>query len=236
MFEDSTFESAGSIHTRSRGWMLATLLFNGTILFALILIPLIYPEALPHQALSFLLTVPPPPPPPEPLPKQPSQPFHGHSEMQGTQIFSPPQIPTTIGHFDKPEAPGNPFISLNSADTASDAAARLFAERHTPTVVHPDVQGPVRLSSTIVAGMGLYRPTPPYPAIAKAAGVQGTVVLQAMISKSGTIENLRVVSGPSMLQLAAMDTVKSWRYRPYLLNNLPVEVETNVNVVFTLSR
>jgi len=61
-------------------------------------------------------------------------------------------------------------------------------------------------------------------------------VLQAMISKSGTIENLRVVSGPALLQQAALDAVKSWRYRPYLLNNLPVEVETTVNVVFTLGR
>jgi len=60
------------------------------------------------------------------------------------------------------------------------------------------------------------------------------VVLQATISKTGTIENLRVISGPAMLQQSAMDAVKSWRYRPYLLNNDPVEVETTVNVVFSL--
>jgi len=69
---------------------------------------------------------------------------------------------------------------------------------------------------------------------AKAARVSGTVVLQATISKTGTIENLRVISGPAMLQQSAMDAVKSWRYRPYLLNNDPVEVETTVNVVFSL--
>jgi protein TonB len=73
-----------------------------------------------------------------------------------------------------------------------------------------------------------------YPPIAKAARVQGTVVLQAMISKQGTIQDLRVVSGPAMLQGAAMDAVKTWRYRPYLLNNEPVEVETTINVIFTL--
>jgi protein TonB len=60
------------------------------------------------------------------------------------------------------------------------------------------------------------------------------VVLQATISKTGSIENLKVVSGPAMLQQSAMDAVKSWRYRPYLLNNEPVEVETTVNVIFTL--
>ena len=76
--------------------------------------------------------------------------------------------------------------------------------------------------------------TPQYPAIAKAARIQGTVVLQATISKSGSIENLRVVSGPPMLQQAAMDAVRTWRYKPYLLNGDPVEVETTVNVVFNL--
>ena len=66
--------------------------------------------------------------------------------------------------------------------------------------------------------------------------MQGTVVLQATISKSGTIENLRVMSGPAMLQQAALDAVRTWRYRPYLLNGEPVEVETTVNVVFTMGR
>jgi protein TonB len=59
-------------------------------------------------------------------------------------------------------------------------------------------------------------------------------VLQATISKTGTIEGLHVVSGPAMLTSAAMDAVRSWRYRPYLLNGDPVEVETTVNVIFTL--
>jgi len=80
----------------------------------------------------------------------------------------------------------------------------------------------------------LVKTMPQYPAIAKAARIQGTVVLQATISKNGTIENLHVVSGPPMLQQAAMDAVRSWRYKPYLLNGDPVEVETQVNVVFNL--
>jgi protein TonB len=92
----------------------------------------------------------------------------------------------------------------------------------------------VNISAGVMQGMVLQKTTPVYPPIAKAARVSGTVVLQAMISKTGTIENLRVISGPAMLQQAAMDAVKSWRYRPYLLNNDPVEVETTVNVIFTL--
>jgi TonB family protein len=82
--------------------------------------------------------------------------------------------------------------------------------------------------------MLLEKNPPVYPPIAKAAHVSGTVVLQATISKAGTIENLRVVSGPPLLQQAALEAVKTWRYRPYLLLGKPVEVETTVNVIFTL--
>jgi protein TonB len=65
--------------------------------------------------------------------------------------------------------------------------------------------------------------------------VSGTVVLAATISKTGTIENLHVVSGPPVLQQAALDAVQTWLYRPYLLDGEPVEVETTINVVFTLN-
>ena len=92
----------------------------------------------------------------------------------------------------------------------------------------------IAVSAGVIAGNKLGGMTPQYPAIAKAARIQGTVVLQATISKSGTIENLHVLSGPPMLQQAAMEAVKTWRYRPYLLNGEPVEVETQVNVIFTL--
>jgi protein TonB len=92
----------------------------------------------------------------------------------------------------------------------------------------------IAVSAGVIAGNKLGGMTPQYPAIAKAARIQGTVVLQATISKGGTIENLHVLSGPPMLQQAAMEAVKTWRYRPYLLNGEPVEVETQVNVIFTL--
>jgi len=76
---------------------------------------------------------------------------------------------------------------------------------------------------------------PTYPAIAKTARVQGTVILAAVIGKDGTIENLHVVSGHPLLQGAAMEAVKQWRYRPYILNGEPVEVDTQVVVNFTLA-
>lgn len=90
------------------------------------------------------------------------------------------------------------------------------------------------ISAGVAAGQRTGGDMPHYPAIAKAAHIQGTVVLQATIAKEGTIENLRVISGPPMLQAAAMDAVRTWTYKPYLLNGDPVEVETQVNVVFSL--
>jgi protein TonB len=92
----------------------------------------------------------------------------------------------------------------------------------------------IAVSSGVMAGNILVKTQPQYPAIAKAARIQGTVVLQATISKTGTIEGLTVVSGPPMLQQAALDAVRSWRYKPYLLNGEPVEVGTQINVVFSL--
>ena len=76
---------------------------------------------------------------------------------------------------------------------------------------------------------------PVYPPAAKAAHVQGVVVLHALISREGTIEDLRVVSGPPMLVGAALDAVKRWRYKPYLLAGVPTEVETTINVNFTFA-
>jgi periplasmic protein TonB len=79
------------------------------------------------------------------------------------------------------------------------------------------------------------RVQPAYPALARAARIQGIVVLQATISKEGTIKNLRVLNGHPMLAQAAIDAVRQWRYRPYILNNEPVEVETQVTVNFSLA-
>jgi TonB family protein len=84
--------------------------------------------------------------------------------------------------------------------------------------------------------MGSLPPTtqPVYPPFAKAARISGTVVLEATISKTGIIEDLHVVSGPPLLQRASLDAVKTWRYRPYVLNGVPMEAKTTVNVVYTL--
>jgi TonB family protein len=90
------------------------------------------------------------------------------------------------------------------------------------------------ISGEVAMGLLFNKTVPVYPPIAKAARVSGTVVLEATISKTGVIEDLHVISGPAMLIQAALDAVRTWQYRPYLVNGEPVEVETTVNVVFTL--
>jgi periplasmic protein TonB len=234
MFEDATFESTGRIHTRSRDWMMATFAFNGAILLTLILIPLIYPEALPHHGLSIQLTAPPTPPPPF-TPKDPVRVLQGKSEMPTVVNFALPMLPRPGATAAASDDSGS-ALTMNIGPVISDAPPGISTGREPVHVVHADVSGPVRVSSGVMEGTAIFRSNPVYPSIALAAHVEGTVVLLATISKSGTIENLRVASGPAMLQQAAIDAVKTWRYRPYLLNGQPVEVETTVNVVFSLGR
>ena len=82
--------------------------------------------------------------------------------------------------------------------------------------------------------MLVHQVKPQYPELAMKARIQGTVVLQAVIGKDGTVQDLRLVSGHPMLAPAAIEAVRQWRYRPYLLNSEPVEVDTQINVNFTL--
>ncbi len=112
-----------------------------------------------------------------------------------------------------------------SAATADDPGAAAAVRPH----------GPVRVSSGVAAGMAISQPAPMYPEEAKAEHVQGVVVLHAVISKGGEVENLQVVSGPKELVASAIDAVSQWRYNPYLLNGEPTEVETTINVNYTLA-
>ena len=93
----------------------------------------------------------------------------------------------------------------------------------------------VRISQGVTKGLLIRRVEPSYPPLARSARVQGEVVLSAVISVNGDIENLQLVSGHPMLVPAAITAVKQWKYKPYLLNGQPTEVETTVTVIFTLS-
>ncbi len=111
----------------------------------------------------------------------------------------------------------------------------VFAGQGRPNV-NAEPPKAVTISAGIAVGLQTRSTPPVYPLIAKSARISGKVVLVATISKTGTIENLRVVSGPPMLRQAAVDAVSTWRYKPYKLDNQPVEVETTVNVIFSLDK
>jgi TonB family protein len=90
------------------------------------------------------------------------------------------------------------------------------------------------VSADIMAGMLQQKTDPVYPPVALAARISGTVVLQATITEAGIIDDLSVVSGPDLLQQAALTAVRTWRYQPYMVNNEPVRLHTTINVVFSL--
>jgi protein TonB len=233
MFEDSTFESNGKIRTRSRRWMLVTFAFNASILLALILIPLIYPEALPRMFCIMLMEAPAPPPEaPKPVHVPPGA-VAVHPTFDRSVFEAPRTIPTVIVEVTRPEYIDRPVGDMGSGNNTSPDNV-LGNERHVQVVVSQP-KGPTAVPSVLMEGLLLRKVIPAYSAIARASRTEGTVVLQATISKTGTIENLHVVSGSPLLAQSAMDAVAQWRYRPYLLNGLPVEVETTVNVVFKLN-
>ncbi len=93
----------------------------------------------------------------------------------------------------------------------------------------------VRVSQGVTKGMVLRKVEPAYPKLGLAARITGVVLLKAIISKEGEIKELQVVSGHPILVPAAIDAVRQWRYRPYLLNGEPVEVETNISVTFQIA-
>jgi periplasmic protein TonB len=234
MFEDSTFESTGRLRTRSRRWMIAAFAFNAAILLAMILIPLFYPEALSGKAITWLMTVPAVPvEQPKPV-VRPERVTAAPAEMRQGMPLMPRQIPPNIYVADRPEPPvGNlPNLALGGPDGGPSSMPHGTGSG--PVVVAVQA-GPKPIPSVLAEGLLIHKVIPRYPSIGIAIHQEGTVVLQATISKNGTIENLRVISGPAMLQQAAVDAVAQWRYRPYLLNGEPVEVETTVSVEFKLN-
>jgi protein TonB len=92
----------------------------------------------------------------------------------------------------------------------------------------------IRQGGSVQAAMLISQPMPAYPPLARQARIQGNVVLHAIISKDGRVEQLSVISGHPLLIQAALDAVRQWRYRPTLLNNDPVEVDTTITVTFTM--
>jgi protein TonB len=231
MFEDALMESSGRITTH-RGWFSGVAaVCNGSIVCFLMLWPLLHPASLPKQTFGMLLAAPAPPAPPLPvIPRVVNAVTRPAALMN---LFSPPRIiPDHIATAD-PEPP--PAMNEGIAPLAKYGEGPFTGisdsiGRATPSQVRVTPSRKPVISSGVMEGRKLSAAEPRYPTIAIAARVQGTVVLAATISRTGTIENLRAVSGPPMLRPAAEEAVQTWHYRPYLLNGEPVEVETTITV------
>jgi periplasmic protein TonB len=202
-------------------------------LLALAVIPIIHPEMLPKLTSSILMQAPPPLQEPRPMvqaQQAPAMPTATSSSpiQAPRQIPSTPWIPTMIEPLPPTE------MDLGGPPSAPGIGCDPLNCGNVQPVVRQAMPSTQHVSSGVMQGMLINKIIPTYPAIARATRTSGAVVLQATISRTGTIENLRVTSGPAMLRQAALDAVKQWRYRPYMLNGQPVEVETAVEVDFTL--
>ncbi|MFI5102076.1 MAG: energy transducer TonB [Terriglobales bacterium] len=243
MFEDSLIESGNKLKTRRLSTTILSFLLQVGLIGILILIPLIYTDALPKtQLMTFLVAPPPPPPPPPPPAAAVVKVVKMVSEVINGQLRAPTKIPEKVQMIKEEEAPpdlgaGGVPGGVPGGIPGGSAGGVIGGIISSTPVAVPKVATPqrVRVSSGVSTGLLIKRVQPNYPQLAKQARIQGQVVLQAEISKDGTIQNLQLISGHPMLAPAAIEAVRQWRYKPYLLNGEPVAVETQVIVNFSLS-
>ena len=247
LFSDSLLEF-GPQRTRRAFATTTSFVFNCVAVGLMLIMPLMFTEELPKaQLLTFLVAPPPPPPPPPAAAAEPVRAVRQiQTDMLNTgQLRTPTKIPQKVQMIKEEEAPppmmatggvvggvpgGVPGGQLNGViggivNSISSAAPKFV----------PVIPQRVRISQGVTKGLLVHRVEPAYPPLARAARVQGEVVLSAVISVNGDIQNLQLVSGHPMLVPAALAAVKEWRYKPYLLNGQPVEVETTITVIFALS-
>jgi protein TonB len=162
--------------------------------------------------------------------------IQAQEKMIHDQLNAPTRIPQNIKLKASDDAPASLNIgAANLGGQGGNSAIGNIFNGQSQSTVNVAPPKTVVVSAGVAGGLLTQKTAPVYPEIAKKAHVSGTVVLKATISKTGIIENVHVVSGPSMLTQAALDAVRTWRYKPYKLNNDPVEIETTINVNFTLS-
>jgi periplasmic protein TonB len=242
MFEDSLLESGGRLKTR-RGRTTTFAIFLEILLIGfMVLLPLIFTEALPKQQLVSFLVAPPPPPPPPPPAAAPVHVVHQvQTDIVNGALRTPTKIPQKIQMIKEDEAPpqmaaGGVIGGVPGGIPGGQMGGVIGGIISSTPVAVPKVATPqrVRVSAGVTNGLLIRKVSPNYPPLARQARIQGQVVLRAQISKDGSIEGLTLVSGHPMLVQSALDAVKQWKYKPYLLNGEPVEVDTEVLVNFTL--
>ena len=241
MFTDSLLEASWAQRARRCFTTLTSFGLQVLILGLLLLLPLWKTVGLPAaRSVSTPVSLGRPDPTPTRL--------QGHVRSSGVQIIpytgrimAPGRVPDRIASRDDGVAPtigtiggpnvGDPGLPIGSPD---GFPIPLGGTRPLPPAPAPTVAHPFR-TSNMLKGNLIRRVDPVYPPLARSARIQGPVVLVAVISKAGAIENLRAVSGHPMLVPAAIDAVRQWMYRPYILNSEPIEVETQITVNFSLA-
>jgi len=243
MFEDSLLESGGRLKTRRGRTTTFAIILEIALIGVMVLLPLIFTEALPKQQLMTFLVAPPPPPPPPPPAAAPVKIVKQiQTDIVNGALRTPTKIPQKVQMIKEDEAPPQMAATgvvggVPGGIPGGQMGGVIGGIISSTPVAVPKVATPqrVRVSQGVVSGLKVKDVRPNYPPLARQARIQGTVVLHAVISKEGAIENLTLMSGHPMLAPAAIDAVKQWRYKPYLLNGEPVEVDTEVQVNFTLA-
>jgi protein TonB len=236
MFEDSLFASSGKLKTSRPVTVAISVALQGISVAILVLIPLIYTEALPARRLMGILITPPAPPVPRPVAaasptvRIPTRPVRQQQELRQPEV-----IPRTIAILHEAPSPPIAYGSVtNQSDWASDASHSIFREAVAAAPPPPPPPQRISVGGQVAAARLIYQPMPVYPEPPRRYRIQGTVRLQAIIASDGTIHNLTVLDGHPMLIPAALEAVRQWRYEPTLLNGVPVEVETTIEVNFRL--
>jgi len=252
LFEDILLDSSAAQRKRRTLPTLISFVLQLFLIGLLLLLPLWFTDVLPkEQLLVFLEAPPPPPPPPPPAASTPPAPkvVKVTSNIANGQLRTPSRIPSKVQIIKEDEAPpplattagvaggvpgGIPGGQLGGVIGGIISSSPSLAAVPRLSPPPPPAVQRVRVSQGVIKGLLLYRVEPAYPPLAKQARVQGTVVLTAIIDKAGNVQHLQVVSGHPLLAPAAIEAVKQWRYKPFLLNGQPVEVETTVTVNFNM--
>lgn len=238
MFRDALFEAAGRPQRLHPATVLAFVLQS--IAVAVVVIAPLLRIAPPPQVRSIIESISFAPAPPPSPPTTAAQESHaGFSQVIGPTVLQPREIPPHPAVIDDKVQPppmlGDTVVAGGTGTITGHNITDVLGGPAVTPVRPPGPARPVLVSTGVMQGLLLTSARPKYPRVAQAARIQGTVVLIATISREGVIENIHVVSGHPMLVGAAIDAVRQWRYRPYLLNGLPIEVETQITVNFVIS-
>jgi periplasmic protein TonB len=237
MFEDSLVESSGRLAVRHPWATAASFAGQSVVLGSLLLLSLIYTESLPTQRWINILQAPPPPPS---APVARSVVSSAPSVASASNVLTVPrEIPPNIAQVRDQSStnlvpPGTMGVVLNSVPDGALGTVTKLSRDKAPALPKLTASK-IRVSSGVAQGLLIRQVNPQYPQLARQARVEGRVILQATIGKDGSVQNLHLISGHPMLVQAAMDAVSQWRYKPYYLNGDPVEVDTTINVNFTLT-